>query len=181
VLIVPSDFPELDVATVPPEEVSSSDNLASDVVSISFTGAGVDDFQVELCLNPTSSEDLCLGYYDEFTQDWLCEDPCLQQNDDGQLCGKTDHFTNFALLLQTSSDGNNRCGSSEGMYITGDKYYDLLLILSCAGLMCCCCWFIIGFSYTPHGRKLLFGKEHQRVSVLRMNAKDYRYHSAQLE
>ena len=45
--------------------------------------------------------------------EWECQDPCLTSKN-GQLCGKTDHFTNFALLLTgaNSQKNNDPCASS---------------------------------------------------------------------
>ena len=66
---------------------------------------------------------MCLSFYDERKDKWRCEDKCLTTvaskgtpNDSTQeeslLCGKTDHLTNFALLL-TGSDGEDPCGSGK--------------------------------------------------------------------
>lgn len=44
-------------------------------------------------------EDLCLSYYDEVVKEWVCEDDNLVDNGEGQLCGRTPHLTDFALLL----------------------------------------------------------------------------------
>ena len=68
-----------------------------------------------ICLDSETSlpgakrEDVCLSYYDEDTSQWVCQDECLSQ-EDGLLCGKTPHLTNFALLLNPAS-GNN-CGEN---------------------------------------------------------------------
>ena len=45
--------------------------------------------------------------------EWQCQDPCLTSKN-GQLCGKTDHFTNFALLLSGAGNqkGSDPCASS---------------------------------------------------------------------
>jgi hypothetical protein len=42
----------------------------------------------------------CLGYIDESVDPpkWVCEDPCVKHNGN-TLCGTTDHFTSFAILL----------------------------------------------------------------------------------
>ena len=45
---------------------------------------------------------------------WRCQDPCLSKNQNGQLCGITDHFTNFALLLSgANGKGSDPCASSQ--------------------------------------------------------------------
>jgi len=55
---------------------------------------------------------MCLGFINE-NNEWECVDECIELNEDGQYCGETDHFTSFAMLLNTSNDGNsNECGSS---------------------------------------------------------------------
>ena len=70
-----------------------------------------------ICFSPPSTGKsnggYCLSYYDESKSKWQCEDECLLQTDKGQLCGKTDHLTNFALLLtgKTGGSGGNGGGS----------------------------------------------------------------------
>ena len=55
---------------------------------------------------------MCLGYLDERTGKWECEDPCLEQDQNGLYCGSTGHLTSFALLL--SGGGNNDpCASGD--------------------------------------------------------------------
>lgn len=75
-------------------------------------GPGTKHFErpVELCLTgrKIAEEDagsLCLGFLDESADPprWECEDTCLER-DDNEFCGKTDHFTNFALLLDSKAD-----------------------------------------------------------------------------
>jgi hypothetical protein len=58
----------------------------------------------------------CLSYLDESSNPpkWKCVDECLQKKD-GLLCGYTDHFTSFAVLLGGSTGGGGGgCGSSDG-------------------------------------------------------------------
>ena len=62
---------------------------------------------VEVCLEQRGedkSDSLCLGFFNEASDQWECEDPCLEKKG-GLLCGSTDHFTNFALLLSGGSSG----------------------------------------------------------------------------
>ncbi|MCB9727208.1 MAG: hypothetical protein H6744_21665 [Deltaproteobacteria bacterium] len=73
---------------------------------------------VELCLTDVSGkvngDNACLGFLDESTNppSWKCEDPCLKKKG-GTLCGQTDHFTNFALLLGGGYGGNEDvCGKN---------------------------------------------------------------------
>ena len=56
----------------------------------------------------------CLSYYDERKAKWRCEDECLTNpGKENLFCGKTDHLTNFALLLSGSggNEGNDPCSS----------------------------------------------------------------------
>ena len=85
--------------------------------------------EVEICLNVTTKDDIevgclslfclfvllilkiqktCLSYFDESTQEWKCEDSCLEKNDQGQYCGSTAHFTSFAILLQGKKNDCNK-------------------------------------------------------------------------
>ena len=56
--------------------------------------------EAELCFSATDRErdNRCLAFLDEATSTWRCEDQCLEE-EDGLLCGTTDHFTNFAILV----------------------------------------------------------------------------------
>ncbi len=66
---------------------------------------------VELCFTltnpPSDTSAACLGYFDESTKSWKCEDECLESKGGGVVCGTTNHFTNFAILL--SSGGSSKC------------------------------------------------------------------------
>jgi hypothetical protein len=63
-----------------------------------------------VCLKAADPGDAgaCLGYIDTSARVpvWRCEDPCLEKKSTGELCGKTDHFTSFAILLSGSSGGD---------------------------------------------------------------------------
>jgi len=77
--------------------------------------------EAEICLSlttPIGNDKACLGYLDESKSPpaWVCEDECLT-NKDGQMCGKTTHFTNFAILLGGSNAGG-KC-DSDAAYFTG--------------------------------------------------------------
>lgn len=45
-----------------------------------------------LSFNATALKQYPLGYYNEETGKWECEDDCLEPDDSGQMCGETDHF-----------------------------------------------------------------------------------------
>jgi len=82
-----------------------------------------------------------LGSFDEDTGKWQCDDHCLEEDSDGQLCGDVDHLTNFALLL--SGNGGSGCGSSAGDYILGSAWNDFYLIISVSGFVVILSCFII--------------------------------------
>ena len=73
---------------------------------------------VTLCLKAdleaVKGQNTCLGYIDESTgtPTWKCEDECLEPKG-GQLCGQTDHFTNFAVLLSGSGGGKGCDGGAD--------------------------------------------------------------------
>lgn len=129
---------------------------------------------VEICFYIDQNENRnydndCLGYLDESTKppSWKCEDQCLTKNDDkNKICGDTDHFTNFALLLNGASSSVS-C-SNENNYIFDASWKDGVLIGSVA-------FFIIAmlliiaflFSVTPQGKKVLLGDEGYRIYKVR--------------
>ena len=68
------------------------------------------DQSLTICLAPVnkskSADRPCLSYFDEKEDKWLCQDRCLTSPSKGDLvCGRTDHLTNFAMLL--SGKGSN--------------------------------------------------------------------------
>ena len=55
---------------------------------------------------------VCLGYYEEMSSKWKCQDECLTTGGGANLlCGQTDHLTNFALLLSGAGGQNEPCQS----------------------------------------------------------------------
>ena len=66
---------------------------------------------------------MCLAFYDRPTGQWICQDRSVRRETDIfgilYLCGLTNHFTNFAVLLVGNQNGN---GSSDDdqLYFTGD-------------------------------------------------------------
>lgn len=76
------------------------------------------DEPLTICLEADSlpgldSDQMCLSFYDEEEQAWLCEDNNLMDSGDNQLCGTTPHLTNFALLL--SGGGASSAGWDKTM------------------------------------------------------------------
>lgn len=85
-------------------------DVASAVIDISLvdsTGARVqpgDD--IEICLEVSDSDRVedegCLSFFDEMRNEWVCEDPCLDV-DNNTACGTVDHLTKYAAPLSFSS------------------------------------------------------------------------------
>ncbi len=70
---------------------------------------------VEVCLEQRGddkSDSLCLGFFNDASDQWECEDACLEKKG-GLLCGSTDHFTNFALLLSGGSSKGGQCDDDD--------------------------------------------------------------------
>ena len=86
----------------------NSSNLALgevvlDITLLNSEGQEITDLDSPLTVcfprpNNTGHKDLCLGFYSEVKGRWKCEDLCLTKKGN-ELCGQTDHLTNFALLL----------------------------------------------------------------------------------
>ena len=77
----------------------------------------------------------CLGFFNETSREWQCEDDCpITRNN--ELCGKTDHLTNFAMLLQVEGTRGpeDPCASS----LSENHVYQYLTIGFTAGAICCC-------------------------------------------
>lgn len=177
-----SNFPALNVTEVDPRSLPEDPDakLGSRVYDVSFVDETSKDFSVELCISSSSETDACLGYLDEkvFPPKWKCEDECLNKNANGQLCGSTSHFTNFAILLGGGGSGEDGC-ESFNTYVTGSFYGDLALCLAVAGTCVCCGIIFIGFTFTPCGKKLVMSDEAKRVNRMRshmsrhLTTKDY--------
>ena len=115
---------------------SDTSDIVSFIVDFQLSDGSTDlGGDVEVCFesNHNSNDNLCLGYLDESLNppEWICQDHCLQKNSDGLICGNTDHFTNFALLLSGSGNKGN-CGDDGDYWITGSGLGDFYLVLSCA-------------------------------------------------
>jgi len=135
-------------------------------------------FDAKLCFDPSTSSgqtsDMCLGYYDEDQNRWVCEDHCLTQ-EGGKLCGKTSHFTMFALLLSGRSGlSSDPCGSDSTDYITGVWWGDLTLMVS---LLVVAVLFVLLASisfYIPGLKKIWLGEEGVRVKKSREHSMSIR-------
>lgn len=67
------------------------------------------------------------------------------------VCGKTNHFTNFAVLLEGSSSG------CDPQYIFGKAIYDSILALGIAGILLIIGVAILVFGSTRCGRERFAG------------------------
>lgn len=92
--------------------------------------------KAQLCFATSSDYDKdegCLAFLNDQRQ-WECQDKCLSEND-GLVCGETDHFTTFALLL-TGSDKQD-CGSTlqldEALYILSAVAIILMILFTLVG------------------------------------------------
>ena len=126
---------------------------------------------VQICIAPQeeTNEDLCLGFLDEseIPPKWKCEDPCLDENETGMLCGETDHFTNFALLLSGNAGGNSRCGSSSMDWITGSITGDAILISITVGVVIGIGLLFLILANVPPLDRVVRGQEGYRLQKIR--------------
>lgn len=173
------------IAPTPPEITAESQNylsetdteLTSDVIDVSLIGGEVDG-NVEICLKNTKpgkskKDDSCLGYIDESSNKWKCEDRCLKSEKNDYLCGNTDHFTSFALLFNGIAKKNGGCGSGNGDYILNSTNEDVILSFSVLAFVCLVgLIFAIIMTMTPL-KRYLYGKEGYRVYVLRKRQSNF--------
>ena len=129
---------------------------------------------VEICIEPNQDnadeDDLCLGFLDESLQppEWICEDSELVEKFNGLFCGNTNHFTNFALLLD---GGNNDDCDDSCDWVTRNSWGDFILIMSC--FLFCVLFgivFILLARLDP-AKRLIYGEEGMRISTARSLAK----------
>ena len=81
------------------------------IVDVSFADHSFNFEDVEICLESSTSDpnNECLAFITP-EKKWECVDECLKKRN-GLKCGRTNHFTQFALLLGVGSDKS--CGSGE--------------------------------------------------------------------
>ncbi len=87
----------------PRDEARTFTGPVFDLTMIPFMTGDV----LEVCLDAKGASPdpgTCLGFFDEATSTWKCQDECLKKNTKGQLCGNTDHLTTFAILLTGGGD-----------------------------------------------------------------------------
>lgn len=105
------------------DDNNNDDNIGSTIVDINIFDIfsnSITNFEedIEICFtqsNLDNTDDICLGFFNEETRKWECQDKCLDKEGDS-YCGKTDHLTSFSLLLN-GFGGNNGCESSNIDYI----------------------------------------------------------------
>lgn len=86
--------------------------------------------EVEICFarNGIDPDEVCLGFFNK-NSEWECEDYCLDATSAG-ICGKSDHLTNFALLLDSDAGSDSKCGSTEGSQMV--YVYLSIALVACA-------------------------------------------------
>ena len=128
------------------------------------------DSSIEICFGVSTDVSLresCLGYLNEEKEppQWECEDRCLKQRENF-ICGKTDHLTNFAILL-TGSGNAAHCDDDE-IYIFSEAWQDLLFIalfiVALWIILCCCCFYLAS---SGKGERIVYGKEGSKAKNLR--------------
>jgi hypothetical protein len=135
---------------------------------VPLTSSAVLCFEVNSTVSKSKS---CLGYFDETSQKWVCQDSCLTSqkattSNKQNLCGTTNHFTSFAILLTGTT---SRCGNSNNL-IFKDSWKDGVLIACVAGGIILILLVIAFFlAFTSWGSRILYGDEGMRVKSLRTN------------
>ena len=136
---------------------------------------------VEICIKPNQDnadeDDLCLGFLDESLRppEWICEDSELVEKFNGLFCGNTNHFTNFALLLD---GGNNGDCDDDCDWVTRNSWGDFILIMSC--FLFCVLFgivFILLARLDP-AKRFIYGEEGMRISTARSLAKSSSFFQA---
>ena len=159
-------------------------NIASHVIDLTLfdsEGREISTFQeeIEICLTVNSdlidlndySEDecsddgvntSCLSYLNT-KNEWECQDQDLRVKKN-QLCGKTDHFSSFAILLDATSGKN----CSEDGYFTGSLVWDIVTMLSLIVVLVLAGLFLfVSSMFVKPVRRFVYGKEGNRVMELR--------------
>jgi hypothetical protein len=102
-----------------------------------------------------------LGFYNN-ENEWKCVDECLEVSE-GQLCGETDHFTSFAILL--GGNGNNdKCNSDSQIVIQ----YLTWIFLGTSIIIVCASWILIELKtrYSTHQKKISFQRLSDRIGTM---------------
>ena len=122
---------------------------------------------VEICFNVSlGHENACLAFYESVDDHWKCEDDCLKQKGN-TVCGKTEHFTNFAILL--GGNGGGGCEDDGDFILKNEKEDGILIAAVVAGLWSCLMCGVMVLLFTKAGRRMLYGLEGTRIRNLREN------------
>jgi len=116
---------------------SSQDGTVIDISLIDPSGSFVQpQGDVELCFNPKdgNEDDQCLGFLNEETNEWECEDKCLKQDDNGLLCGD-DSVIDEDEVTDAVLDGVSVLVPEGLLDIESDIDEDLLGVLEGDGLL----------------------------------------------
>jgi len=125
----------------PTEEARNAGNrVISEIINVELVNNNGDVIQpngkVEICFTVDNKENgACLSFYDEVKKKWICEDPCLRYSD-GRACGKTNHFTNFAVIL-SGSGSSSGCGDTNEDWILASGWQDAILLASTISCSLC--------------------------------------------
>jgi len=142
ILIPPNFGPDggalLDVIFVSNVPRSTAVSLGSVILDITLTdsfGNPITELNepLEICIEGDDSDDPCLSFFNTDTRRWECEDECLEVSG-SQVCGKTEHLTSFALLL----DGGGGSGGSDDPCnsVTPDYLFAWISLGLVAGAIC---------------------------------------------
>ena len=169
IIVVPPPTDDGDlVVTVLDEPVD--DNVITEIVDVTIFDGQRRPTQpsgpVTICFSVpdgVDESDTCLGTVEARGEDWQCQD-CVEERDDGLVCGSTDHLSLFALIEISGTDGeaNDRCNptSGEGAYITGVGWGDAVLTIGAILIVCCLALVALGILIAMPS---LHGKEFTRV------------------
>ena len=117
----------------------------------------------------TKDDKPCLSFLNE-GQLWECIDDNLKQNEQNFLCGKTNHFSSFAVLLNGGGSKNNNNCDDEDNYFTKSVLWDsLTIVFVVVFIICLCIIFICLIDRVSFLNKLYRGKEGMRVKKLEQN------------
>ena len=144
-----------------------SQAIESGVVALVLTDQFGTDTQptkeVEICIMQSGDIDVdkaCLGYLNEdsIVPRWECEDESLKKKDTF-LCGTTDHFTNFAILLDSSNGGGSDSES-----------YEIFIWLSIALIVLSICTFVVAVVIIESRYMLKARKMNSKLESLRQSS-----------
>ena len=174
VTLPPSSVSSEAVLSITETRLPTESNIMTPVIDISLfssTGEVQPIASIEICFQLEAQKGQCLGFLNDAQKPpvWECEDRCLQTKGNFR-CGKTDHLTNFAILL-TGGTGDGGCGDDTDFMLENEKQ-DGILIASIVAAIWLVLLVCVLFLMTPQGRKVLYGKEGHRIAQLRADMKN---------